>query len=93
MKYISKSLWNNIKQIDICPKLTKDLNVDVLIIGGGLTGLSTAYHLINNDLNVCLVEKNEIGSGITSRTTGKLTYFQENILSKIHLYLGKEKAL
>ena len=57
---------------------------DVLIIGGGITGISTAYHLIDSGLKVCLVEKNLIGSGVTSRTTGKLTYLQEDICSRIN---------
>lgn len=87
-----KSIWRENFPKNSCPKLEKDINVDVLIIGGGITGISTAYHLINSNLNICLVEKNEIGSGVTSRTTGKLTYLQENIYSKIKTYFNKEKA-
>lgn len=77
---------------DIYPKLDLDTNVDVLIIGGGITGISVAYHLINSGLNVCLVEKNKIGLGVTSKTTGKLTYLQEKIYSKLKLYHGMSKA-
>lgn len=76
----------------VCQKLNKDISVDVLIIGGGITGISTAYHLINSGLKVCLVERNEIGSGVTSRTTGKLTYLQDNIYSKIKNYHGESKS-
>lgn len=32
---------------------------DVVIIGGGLAGLTTALHLANQNLNVCLIEKNQ----------------------------------
>ncbi|WGF91993.1 NAD(P)/FAD-dependent oxidoreductase [Aequorivita marisscotiae] len=32
---------------------------DVIIIGGGLAGLTTALHLANNNCAVCLIEKNE----------------------------------
>lgn len=70
-------------------KLDKDLNVDVLIIGGGMTGVNAAYQLINSNMSVCLVEKNVIGSGVTSRTTGKLTYLQEDIYSKLKCYHGE----
>lgn len=87
-----KSIWRDGFPNSSCPKLTKDIDVDVLIIGGGMTGISTAYHLSNTDLKVCLVEKNIIGCGVTSRTTGKLTYLQENIYSKLTTYVGKEKA-
>ena len=51
-----------------------------------MTGVNTAYQLMNSNMKVCLVEKNVIGSGVTSRTTGKLTYLQENIYSKIKKY-------
>jgi len=87
-----KSIWLDYKQKQICPKLDKNINVDVLIIGGGITGISTAYHLINSNLKVCLVEKNQVGHGVTSKTTGKLTYLQENIYSKLKTYHGKEKS-
>ena len=93
MNYKNISIWSDTKQEKVCLPLEKDLNVDVLIIGGGITGLSTAYHLINNNISVCLVEKNEIASGVSSRTTGKLTYLQENIYSKIQKYHGKDKAV
>lgn len=87
------SIWSDYKQKNICSKLDKDLEVDVLIIGGGITGMSSAYHLINSGLKVCLVEKETIASGVTSRTTGKLTFLQENIYSKICKFHNKEKAL
>ncbi|MGO3183116.1 MAG: NAD(P)/FAD-dependent oxidoreductase [Aequorivita sp.] len=32
---------------------------DIIIIGGGLAGLTTALHLANNNCSVCLIEKNE----------------------------------
>ena len=73
-------------------KLDKDINVDVLIVGGGITGVSSAYHLSTGDLSVCLVEKNKLLEGVTCRTTGKLTYLQENIYSKLVNFHGKEKS-
>lgn len=57
-------------------KLSSNKKCDVLIVGGGITGISSAYQLINKGLKVILVERNKIGGGITSRTTGKLTYLQ-----------------
>ena len=86
------SIWSDLKQKKICPKLSNDIETDVLIIGGGITGLSTAYHLMNKNLKVCLVERNEIASGVTSKTTGKLTFLQENIYSKLNTYHGKDKS-
>lgn len=61
-------------------KLKSEKIVDILIIGGGMAGVSAAYHLNNCNLNVCLVEKNKIGFGVTANSTGKLTYLQDILL-------------
>lgn len=92
VNYKNKSIWLEPEKKVNYPKLYLDKDVDVLIIGGGITGISVAYHLIDSGLNVCLVEKNEIGLGVTSKTTGKLTYLQEKIYSKLKLYHGISKT-
>lgn len=76
-------IWLDGIKFSEAKKLDKDINVDVLIIGGGITGLSTAYHLMNSNLKVCLVEKNLIANAVSARTTGKLTYLQDNIYTKL----------
>lgn len=55
------------------PRLVEDLKVDVVIIGAGITGLSSAYMLKQAGMTVAVVEKNTVGSGTTGRTTGKVT--------------------
>ncbi len=42
------------------PSLEQDENTDVCIIGGGLTGISTAYYLSKAGLKVVLLEKYKI---------------------------------
>lgn len=84
-----KSIWlkdfsNNITTLD------KDISCDVLIIGAGITGLSTAYHLMNHNLRIVVVDRNEIGNGVTAKTTGKITYLQELIYTKLKNELGEE---
>ena len=61
--------------------LNKDIFVDTLIVGGGITGMTTAYFLRNND--VCLVDANRIGHGVTMNSTAKINYFQERIYTDI----------
>lgn len=50
------------------------LQADVAIIGGGLTGLSTALHLLRRrpGLRVVVLEAGRIGSGASGRTTGMI---------------------
>ena len=73
-------------------KLDKDIDVDVLIIGGGLTGVSTLYYLKDKGLNVVLVEQNELGHGVTGKSTGKLNYLQDSLYDKIKKNCNEEKA-
>lgn len=45
---------------------------DVAIIGGGYTGLSTAYHLQEKGYNTVVLEKGKVGSGASGRNGGEL---------------------
>lgn len=72
--------------------LDKDIDCDILIIGAGITGLSTAYHLINSNLKVVVVDKDEIGNDVTARTTGKITYLQELIYTRLKKELSEEMS-
>ena len=78
-----KSLWSNVISYNNLDELNENKDIDVLIIGGGITGISCAYYLKESGLNICLVDQNKIGSGVTSRTTGKITFLQETIYSDL----------
>ena len=54
------------------PKHEGKTAVDVVVVGGGVTGLSAAYHLAKRGYSVALLEKNTIGSGATGASTGIL---------------------
>lgn len=53
--------------------LDKDINVDVCVVGGGITGVSTAYMLAKTGLKVCILEKDKIAHHATGNTTAKIT--------------------
>lgn len=46
---------------------------DLVVVGGGLTGLSTAYHAARKGAHVVLVEKDKIGSGASGRNGSMCT--------------------
>lgn len=79
----NKPIWLDKIEFNKTKALDKDISVDVLIIGAGITGLSAAYHLRNSNLNICVVDQNLAAHGVSARTTGKLTFLQENIYSKL----------
>lgn len=74
---LRKSLWQQDALNLNFRTLDKDIKTDILIIGGGLTGITTAYNLINSKYNVTLVEAEKLANGVTAKSTGKITYLQE----------------
>ena len=46
---------------------------DVVIVGAGIAGLTTAYHLLERGRSVIVLDKGELGSGETGRTTAHLS--------------------
>lgn len=54
------SYWLDSVCLPKFPNLEKNLKVDVCIIGGGITGLSTAYYLTKNGYEVCVLEKDRL---------------------------------
>ena len=73
------SIWEDSIKIKNYNKLNRNIKTDILIIGGGITGISTLYHLDNTKYKVTLVEQNRIGMSTTSKSTGKLTYLQNDL--------------
>lgn len=65
---------------------------DVLIIGGGMTGLLCGYFLKQQGADCVVVEKNRIAGGITKNTTAKITAYQGLIYRKLVKSFGKEGA-
>lgn len=54
------------------PELTSEQRVEVLVVGGGYTGLSTALHLAERGRSVALLEAREPGFGAAGRNGGQV---------------------
>ena len=86
------SIWEDLNNKIICPKLEEDLDLDVLIVGGGITGISALFNLAKTKLKVKLIERNRCGYGTTSKSTAKITYLQENIYKYIRNLVDLDTA-
>ena len=86
------SVWQANTKLPEFPKLDKDVKADVLIIGGGIAGILTAYFLHQNGVKYILAEKGRICSGTTQNTTAKITFQHGLIYQKILKSSGAESA-
>jgi glycine/D-amino acid oxidase-like deaminating enzyme/nitrite reductase/ring-hydroxylating ferredoxin subunit len=66
--------------------------VDVAVIGGGITGATTALLLAREGVRVALIEANTVGTGVTGTTTAKVSALQATVLSTIRSRHGQEAA-
>ena len=87
-----KSLWQNQAALPQFPRLYGDVDTDVLVIGGGLAGLLTAYRLRERGIDAVLVEKDRICAATTAHTTAKITAQHGLIYHKILKSAGGEYA-
>ena len=87
------SIWEDSIKLDSYNKLNHNIKTDILIIGGGITGISTMYYLEETKYKVTLVEQNKIGMATTSKSSGKLTYMQNDLLYKIKKIHGDKVLL
>lgn len=89
------SYWVDSTQKTNYPKLDKDIETDVCIIGGGITGISTAYLLSkeNPNLNITILEADLIAMGVTANTTGKVTSQHGLLYNYLYNSFGKDTAM
>lgn len=88
----NKSFWTASAQPIIFEKLQQNIETDILIIGGGISGLTTAYCLLKAGRKIILVEDGNIGSGETGRTTAHITCALDNRYFELQEIFGNEKA-
>jgi glycine/D-amino acid oxidase-like deaminating enzyme/nitrite reductase/ring-hydroxylating ferredoxin subunit len=89
------SLWLETKMENRAanhPALSADLEVDVAIIGAGITGLTAAYQLAKDGLNVIVLERQSVGAGETSHTTAHLTARPDASASELIERFGEANA-
>jgi gamma-glutamylputrescine oxidase len=73
-------------------RLDGDRKADVVIVGGGFTGLSAAAHLAKAGADVALIEAHRFGDGASGRNGGQLGTGQRTPLDELEALLGWTRA-
>ena len=73
-------------------RLTRSDKFDVVVVGGGITGLSAAYFLKQAGQNVCLLERGRLGQGDTGHTTAHLTCVTDVRFAQLVKAFGRDQA-
>ncbi len=92
MKTTFSSLWYAGQEIPHLEQLTKSITVDVCIVGAGISGLTTAYYLLQEGKSVVVVDKKQIGSGETGQTSAHLSSALDEHYSHLETLFGKSSA-
>lgn len=87
-----ESLWKATCRMPEFPTFEGEKSTDVLIIGGGITGILTAYFLHQKGVNYILVEKGRLCSSTTENTTAEITVQHGLIYNKLIKNFGTEKT-
>ncbi|WP_138751647.1 FAD-dependent oxidoreductase [Paenibacillus sinopodophylli] len=94
MPKFPKSLWIYSKDnSDEYASLEQNIETDITVVGGGISGITTAYVLAKEGFKVVLVEAGRLLGGTTGHTTAKITAQHDLIYDELIGSEGKEKAL
>ena len=92
MPQFPESYWISSTEIPVYPKLNEDREANIVIAGGGITGLTAAYLLAKQGADVILLEAGRILTGTTGHTTAKVTAQHGLIYDELIRNFGVEKA-
>jgi glycine/D-amino acid oxidase-like deaminating enzyme/nitrite reductase/ring-hydroxylating ferredoxin subunit len=73
-------------------KIDRDIDVDVVVVGGGITGLTTAYLLLAAGKSVAVLERGKCGEIDTGHTTAHLTMVTDSRLTELVRRFGRSHA-
>ena len=77
---------------NVFPSLQDSLHADVVVIGGGLCGMSAAYHLHQEGLDTVVLESRTIASGATGRNAGFILQGTAERYNRAITLLGRARA-
>jgi glycine/D-amino acid oxidase-like deaminating enzyme len=84
--------WHVTANVRPFPRLRRDLQTDVVVIGGGLTGITAAYLLRRAGRRVVLLERGRLATTDTGHTTAHLTCALDTPITELVARFGEDHA-
>jgi glycine/D-amino acid oxidase-like deaminating enzyme/nitrite reductase/ring-hydroxylating ferredoxin subunit len=84
--------WTDSAALPALPKLDRDLTVDLVVVGGGIVGLTTAYLIAAEGRSVAVIERDRCATIDTGHTTAHLTMVTDTRLSELSRKFGETHA-
>jgi len=88
----TQPFWIESAHLPSYPKLTRDESVDVVIVGGGITGLTAAYLLTLDGKSVAVLERERCAQIDTGHTSAHLTMVTDDRLTDLVAHFGRDHA-
>lgn len=86
------SLWKAETSSQPFPSLGEDAACDLLVVGSGIAGLSSAYEAARCGAKVIVIDRGEITGGMTARTTAHLSSEIDDTYSALIRVMGEDRA-
>ena len=87
-----ESYWLTSESLPSFPKLERDIQADVAIVGAGISGITTGYLLSRQGLRVAILEAGKMLNGTTGHTTAKITAQHDLIYDEFVSHFGLERT-
>jgi glycine/D-amino acid oxidase-like deaminating enzyme len=91
-KVVTGSYWDGTSPSFRAPSLKRSITVDVCVVGGGIAGLSVAYHLSKAGISVAVLDANAVGRGETGVTTAHLVTALDRRYTELVRVHGEERT-
>ena len=84
--------WDTAGILGPLPRLSRDLEADVVVIGAGITGITTAYLIKQTGRTVALIDRGRLGGVDTAVTTAHVTCVTDMRPSALVKSYGEDHA-
>jgi len=89
---VLRSLWFEGRDAPVRPPLDREITADVVVVGAGIVGLTTALLLEREGLDVAVLEMRRVAAGATGYNTAKLSSLHGLTYTQLESSLGRDNA-